>query len=163
MRLFKSADEELDIEESNIENRLREFTLEDPDEFIDVDSEEETALIGDKRKLYTSIHTRCATFADTEFVGTVPLRNDHENGHGGRLLLGSGGLTCGGRSCNATSSLETVTLLCSILRPTRMRHLLSSLSARGRHKPYRRGSLDANDGRRPQRRTIMLPTRHSLG
>ena len=51
MSFFKSADEELDVEESNIENRLREFTLEDPDEFIDVDSEEETALIGDKRKL----------------------------------------------------------------------------------------------------------------
>ncbi|KAF9783848.1 hypothetical protein BJ322DRAFT_1007972 [Thelephora terrestris] len=50
MRLFKAADEELDDEESNVENRLREFTLEDPDEFVDLESEEETALTGDKRK-----------------------------------------------------------------------------------------------------------------
>ena len=57
MRLFKSADEELDVEESNIESRLREFTLEDPDEFVDVDSEEETALVGDKRKQYAGIRT----------------------------------------------------------------------------------------------------------
>ena len=57
MRLFKSADEELDVEESNIEIRLREFTLEDPDEFADMDSEEETALVGDKRKQYAGIHT----------------------------------------------------------------------------------------------------------
>jgi len=71
MSLFKSADEELDIEESNIENRLREFTFEDPDEFIDVDSEEETALIGDKRKLYACVHMRWAIPANTEFTGTV--------------------------------------------------------------------------------------------
>ena len=55
--MFKSADEELDVEESNIESRLREFTLEDPDEFVDVDSEEETALVGDKRKQYAGIRT----------------------------------------------------------------------------------------------------------
>jgi len=55
MSLFKTADEQLDVEESNIESRLREFTLEDPDEFVDPDSEEETALTGDKRKLYAHI------------------------------------------------------------------------------------------------------------
>lgn len=55
MSLFRTADEELDIEESNVENRLREFTLEDPDEFVDPDSEEETALTGDKRKPCVSI------------------------------------------------------------------------------------------------------------
>lgn len=57
MRLFQTADEELDDEESNIENRLREFTLEDPDEFVDPESEEETALTGDKRKPYGSVYT----------------------------------------------------------------------------------------------------------
>lgn len=50
MTLFKTADEELDDEESNVENRLREFTLEDPDEFLDPESEEDTAFTGDKRK-----------------------------------------------------------------------------------------------------------------
>ena len=50
MDLFKTADAELDNEESNIENRLREFVFEDPDEFPDPESEDETALTGDKRK-----------------------------------------------------------------------------------------------------------------
>ena len=56
MNLFKTADEELDDEESNIENRLKEFTFEDPDEFLDPESEDETALTGDKRKQYASVH-----------------------------------------------------------------------------------------------------------
>ena len=163
MRLFKSADEELDVEESNIENRLREFTLEDPDEFVDVDSEEETALIGDKRKLYASVHIRWGRLADTGFTGTVRPRNGRENAHDGRLLPGSGGLTCGGRSCNATSSLATVTLLCGTRRPIQVARHRSPPSGRDRHRSSQRGSLDGSDGRRPQRKTFTLPTRRSLG
>jgi hypothetical protein len=163
MRLFKSADEELDVEVSNVESRLREFTLEDPDEFIDVDSEEETALIGDKRKLYATIHTCCARLADTELIGTVQARKGRENGLDGRLLLRSRELTCGGRSCNATSSLAMATLPCSTLHPTQVVRLRLPLPGRHRHKPCLRRSLDENDGRRPQRRTLALQTRHSLG
>ena len=64
MVLFKTADEELDVEESNIESRLREFILEDPEEFVDPDSEEETALTGDKRKLYVIVHLSYTRLAD---------------------------------------------------------------------------------------------------
>jgi transcriptional activator SPT7 len=71
MGLFKTADEELDVEESNIEGRLREFILEDPDEFVDPDSEEENRLTGDKRKLYASVHTCYTRLADTELTGTA--------------------------------------------------------------------------------------------
>jgi len=49
MGLFKTADQELDIEQPNVESQLGGFILEDPDEFVDPDSKEETALIGDKR------------------------------------------------------------------------------------------------------------------
>jgi len=161
MSLFKTADEELDVEESNIENRLREFTLEDPDEFVDPDSEEETALTGDKRKLYVGAQICRARFSDSEFLGMARPRNGHGNGLDARLLLGSGGLTCGGRSCNAISSLATVFLLCSTLHPTRVVRLRSLLP--GRRGPWGRRSLDGSGGRRPRRRTLMLPTRHSLG
>ena len=162
MRLFKSADEELEIEESNIESRLREFTLEDPDEFVDVDSEEETALVGDKRKQYASIHTCYARLADTEFIGTVRSWSGRENGPGGHLPLEIGGLTCGGRSCSVTSSSATVTPLCSTLHPTQVTRPHLPLLGRDKHRFCRRGSLDGNGGRRPQRRTLMLPTRHFL-
>ena len=86
MSLFKAADEELDVEESNIESRLREFTLEDPDEFADLDSEEETALTGDKRKLYAGIHARCTKLTDIGLTGMVPARRGRENALDGRLL-----------------------------------------------------------------------------
>ena len=73
MSLFKAADEELDIKESNSESRLREFTLEDPDEFADPDLEEEAALVGDKWKLYASIHACHAELIGTRLTGKVPL------------------------------------------------------------------------------------------
>jgi len=161
MRLFKSADEGLDIEESNIENRLREFTLEDPDEFVDVDSEEETALVGDKRKLYASVHIRWGRPADTGFTGTVRPRNGRENGRDGHLPPESGGLTCGGRSCNVTSSLAMVTPPYNTRRPTQIARLRLPPSGRDKHKPSRRGSLDGSDGRRPQGMTFTLPTTRS--
>ena len=66
MNLFKTADAELDDEESNIENRLREFVFEDPDEFPDPESEDETALTGDKRKQYASTHPYYPKPADTD-------------------------------------------------------------------------------------------------
>jgi len=61
--LYKAANEELEVEESKIKSRLREFTLEDPDEFIDLDSEE-IAFTGDKRKLYGIVHPSCMRLAD---------------------------------------------------------------------------------------------------
>ena len=59
MNLFKTADKELDQEESNIENRLREFAFEDPDEFLDPESEDEAALTGEKRKPYANFCACC--------------------------------------------------------------------------------------------------------
>jgi len=44
MTLFKAADEELEVEEQNVESRLREFILEDPDEFVNPDSEKRPLL-----------------------------------------------------------------------------------------------------------------------
>ena len=163
MRLFKSADEELDVEGSNIENRLREFTLEDPDDFIDVDSEEETALIGDKRKLYVTIRASYAGPADTRLTGTVRQQKGRGKDLGGLLLPRNIGLTCGGRSCNATSSLAAATLRCNTLHPTRVAFLRLPMSGRCPQKTCRRRSLDANDGSRPQMRTLTLPTRRFSG
>ena len=44
---------------------MRGFILEVPDEFLDPDSEEETTLTSDKRKVPVSIHTYCTGPADT--------------------------------------------------------------------------------------------------
>jgi len=159
MGFFKTADEELDVEESNIESRLREFILEDPDEFVDPDSEEETALTGDKRKLYAGVHVCCTGLADTELTGTVRARKDRENVLDG-CPLGNGGLTCGGRSCNVISSLATVTLRCSTLHPTQVAR---PRLPRHSNKAYRHRSPGGNDGRRLRRRTLMLPTIRFLG
>lgn len=79
MSFFKVADEELDDQESNVENRLREFTLEDPDEVIDPESEEETAITGDKRKPYDIAHVYCTRLADTKPSGMALASNDHES------------------------------------------------------------------------------------
>ena len=79
MSLFKTADEELDIEESNVEDRLRAFILEDPDEFVDPDSEEETALTGDKRKPCVSVHMCFATQTDAKSTETARAGDSHEN------------------------------------------------------------------------------------
>jgi len=65
MTLLKAADEELEVEEQNVGSRLREFILEDPDEFVNPDSEEETALTGVKRRLYVIVHARCTRLANT--------------------------------------------------------------------------------------------------
>ena len=163
MTLFKAADEELDIEESNIENRLREFTLEDPDEFVDPDSEEEAALTGDKRKLYAKIHASCVGLADTKPTGMVRAQKGHENVLDGRPLLVNRGLTCGGRSCNAISSSGTAILHYSTHHPTQVAHLHLPLLGRHSYKACRHRSLDGNDGRRLRRRTLTLPTRRFLG
>jgi hypothetical protein len=162
MSLFRTADEELDIEESNVENRLREFTLEDPDEFVDPDSEEETALTGDKRKPCVSIRMYFARQTDTESTGTARAGNDLENGPDGHLLLGNGGLTCGGRLCNVTSLSATAIPHCNTLRPTLVTHLRLPLLDRCSHKPYKHRNLDGNDGGKPQRKIPVLPTRHFL-
>ena len=162
MGLFKTADEELDVDESSIESRLREFILEDPDEFVDPDSEEESALTGDKRKLYVGIHACCVRFADTELTGTARARKGRENVLDG-CLLGNVGLTCGGKSSNAISSLATAILHCSTPHPTQVIRLRLPLLGKHSHKPCRHRSPGGNDGRRPRRRTLMLPTRRFLG
>jgi len=61
--LFKIAGEELDAGEPNIESRWSEFVLEDPDEFVDLDSEE-TTLTGYRRKLYATVHPSYTKLAD---------------------------------------------------------------------------------------------------
>jgi len=162
MSLFKTADEELDIEESNVESRLREFTLEDLDEFVDPDSEEETALTGDKRKLYAGAYGCCTGLTDAELIGMARARKGRENALDDRLLLGTGGLTYGGKLCNAISSLATVTLHCSTPRPPQVACPRSPPLARCSRKAYRRRSLGGNDGRRSRRRIPMpLPKRSS--
>jgi hypothetical protein len=161
MRLFKAADEELDDEESNVENRLREFTLEDPDEFVDLESEEETALTGDKRKQYGGVYTWCTRPANTKFSGMARVQKDRGNGPDAHyLLLGSRGSTCGGRLCNATSLLEVVTLLCGTLPPTQMVRPHSPPLHRRMYKLFQAQILGESDGRKYQRRTRMLPIRH---
>jgi len=161
MVLFKTADEELDVEESNIESRLREFILEDPEEFVDPDSEEETALTGDKRKLYV-LFTYPTRDWLTQLTGTARMGNARENVLGGRRPLGSGGLTCGGRSCNVTSSSATVTLHYSTLHQIRTAHLRLSPLGRHSHRVCRHRGLGGNDGKRPQKKTLMLPTTRFL-
>lgn len=160
MNLFKTADEGLEDEESNIENRLREFVFEDPDEFLDPESEEETILTGDKRKQYASLHTSCTKPADIESSETGRAQKDRGNGHDVHPLQPeSVESICGGKSCNAINSLATVILLCGIVLPTQVvpYHLLSPDNHR--QGSCQRRNLDGNDGRRPQKRTLMLPTR----
>jgi hypothetical protein len=162
MRLFKAADEELDDEESNVENRLREFTLEDPDEFVDLESEEETALTGDKRKPYGGVYTWCTRLANTTSSGTARVQKGRGNGpddHHPRL--GSRGLIYGGRSCNATSLWEVVTLLCGTLPPTQMVRPHSPPPHRRMYKLFKPQILGGSDGRKYRRRIRMLPIRHS--
>ena len=160
MGLFRTADEELEIEESNIESRLREFILEDPDEFVDADSEEETASTGDKRKLYASAYRCWTRLADTELIAMVRARKGRENVLGGRRPLGNEGLTCGGRSRSAISLLATATPHYSTLHPTQVIRLRLG---RHSHKVCRHRSPGGNDGRRHQGRTLMLPTTRFLG
>ena len=164
MSLFKTADEELNDEQSNIEGRLREFTLEDPEEFVDQESEEETALTGDKRKPYASVHTCSMRLADFRSSGTEQDQKDRGNGlDGHRRPLGSGEPTCGGRSCKLTSSLAMVTLRCGtlLLIQTVPLHLLPLHNHQ--HKVCPGQSPGASDGRRPQRKKLTPPPRHSSG
>jgi transcriptional activator SPT7 len=52
MSAFKILNEEMDLEDSNIEARLRAYTLEDSEDSLpEPESEEEHAVLGDKRKL----------------------------------------------------------------------------------------------------------------
>jgi hypothetical protein len=163
MNLFRTADAELDDEESNVEHRLREFAFEDPDESLDPESEDETAFTGDKRKQYANVHPCYAKLPDIPPSGTGRAQKDHGSGLGDLPHLpGSGGLIYGGKSCNATSSLGTVILLCGTLLPTQMAHINFPPLDNQRQEPCRRQNLDENGGRRPRRRTLMLQTRHSL-
>lgn len=161
MNLFKTADEQLDDEQSNIESQLREFAFEDPDEFPDLESEDETALTGDKRKQYASVHTCCTRLADIQSSGTGRVQKDRGNGPDDRRLLpGNGELIYGGRSCSAISSSATVTLLCGTLLPIQTVRLHLPLLDNHKQKLCR-CRKDGNDGRRPQRRTFMPRTRPS--
>lgn len=164
MTLFKTADEELDDEESNVENRLREFTLEDPDEFLDPESEEDTALTGDKRKQYGCAHSCRMKQTNIGSSGMARAQRDRGNGLGDhRLLLESEGLTYGGRSCSATSLLATVTLLYDTLPPIQRIPLHLPPLARHKHKQCPSQDLDESDGRRLQRKTLTPQTGRSSG
>ena len=70
---------------------MREFTLEDLDEFVGLDSEEETALMGDKQKLCIGVHMCFARQTDTKSTVMAQAGNGHKNSPNDHLLLGNGG------------------------------------------------------------------------
>lgn len=81
MSTFKSLDEELELDESDIEARLRAYSLEDPDEPMpDVDSDDDHSSVGEKRKLcvFNILHLERA---DREKV--MEMTRDRARGHGG--------------------------------------------------------------------------------